>query len=76
MGQVTLYLDTETERAMKAAAQAANLSLSRWVGQLIQENLRQEWPRSVAELAGAWKDFPEAEELRAEMGEDVPREPI
>ena len=32
--QVTLYLDTETERAMKMAATAAGLSLSRWVAGL------------------------------------------
>lgn len=76
MGQVTLYLDTETERAMKRAARAAGVSFSRWVAGVIREKARSEWPRSVAELAGAWADMPESDELRATMGEDVPREPM
>lgn len=76
MGQVTLYLDTETERAMKRAARAAGISFSRWVAGAIREKASSEWPRAVAELAGAWADMPESDELRAAMGEDVPREPM
>ena len=76
MGQVTLYLDTDTERAMKKAAGAAGVSLSRWVAGLIREKASGEWPRSIAKLAGAWADMPEIAELRAAMGKDVPREPI
>jgi len=34
------------------------------------------WPESVKELAGAWPDFPTAEEIRSGLGEDVPREPL
>ncbi len=76
MGQVTLYLDTETEARMKEAAQAAGLSQSRWLAELIRERTANEWPPSVAALAGAWADMPTAEELRQNPGEDVPREPF
>ena len=50
MGQVTLYLDGESEAKMRAAAHA--------------------------KLAGTWsdEDFPSVEEIRSELGEDVPRE--
>ena len=33
-----------------------------------------EWPDKVRSLAGAWVDFPSAEELRQETGPDVKRE--
>jgi hypothetical protein len=76
MGQVTLYLDTETEARMKEAAQAAGVSQSRWLAELIRERTANEWPPSVAALAGAWADMPTVEELRQSPGEDVPREPF
>jgi len=76
MSQVTLYLDTETEEKMKTAAKAAGVSQSRWVADLIREKTAARWPDSIARLAGAWADFPTAEELRAGLGEDMPREPL
>ena len=76
MGQVTLYLDAETEARMKEAAKAEGVSQSRWLADLIRERTAKEWPPSVAALAGAWADLPSAEELRQGLGEDIPREPI
>lgn len=34
------------------------------------------WEAVVQKTAGAWPDFPTVEEIRAGMGEDVPREPF
>ncbi len=76
MGQVTLYMDEDTMARMRAAAEAAGLSMSAWLGQLVQERTRMEWPRSVVELAGAWRDLPTAEELRAAQPADVRRETL
>jgi hypothetical protein len=76
MGQITLYLDTDTESRVRSAAKAAGVSQSRWVAELIREKTATEWPKSVVRLAGAWADFPTAEEIRAGMGEDAPREPL
>jgi hypothetical protein len=76
MGQVTLYLDSETEAKLKGAAKAAGLSQSRWVAALIQEKTATEWPASIAQLAGAWAELQTAEELRTGEPEDVPREPF
>jgi hypothetical protein len=76
MGQVTLYLDAETEARMKEVAGAAGVSESRWLADLIREKTANEWPPSVAALASTWSDMPTAEELRQSQGKDVPREPI
>lgn len=73
MAQVTIYLDEHTEEQMDRAAKDAGLSRSRWVAELIREKTTSEWPESVRQLAGSWKDFPDVEEIRAGLGEDAPR---
>ncbi len=74
MAQVTIYMDDDTMARMRAAAEAAGQSMSAWLAQLVQERTRTEWPREVAALAGAWRDLPNAQELRAGQPEDVVRE--
>jgi hypothetical protein len=34
------------------------------------------WPSAIRDLAGAWTDLPMAEEIRKDLGEDLPREPF
>jgi len=74
MAQVTLYLDEETKKRMRKAAKAAGVSQSRWLAELVRLETANEWPAEVRELAGAWPDFPEAEELRRSSSRDVRRE--
>ena len=74
MAQVTLYLDEETKNRMRKAAKAAGVSQSRWLAELVRLETANEWPAEVRELAGAWPDFPEAQELRRSSGRDVRRE--
>jgi hypothetical protein len=78
MSQVTLYLDPETEAKMKAAARSAGVSQSRWVADLIREKTAARWPESLVKLVGTWADddFPSHKEIRAGIGEDLPREPF
>jgi hypothetical protein len=76
MAQVTLYMDDDTMVRMRAAAEAAGLSMSAWLAQLVRERTRTEWPREVAALAGAWRDLPNAEELRGGQATDLPRETL
>lgn len=76
MGQVTIYLDDETERRMVANAKVMKLSKSKWIANVIQEKLVNEWPDTVRELPGRWSDFPSFEELRADPGKDSNRETL
>lgn len=64
MGQVTIYLDDETEAKARAAARAEGVPLSKWVAARIQRRTRGEWPEAVRALAGAWSDLPSAEQIR------------
>jgi type VI protein secretion system component VasK len=76
MGQVTIYLDDENEKRLKAAAKSAGMPVSRWVAHLVEEKTRTVWPESVRQLAGAWQDFPDLETIRASEGEDSGRESL
>jgi hypothetical protein len=76
MGQVTVYLDDDTETLMKKSAEAAGVSQSKWVASAIRAKASREWPESVLALAGTWKDFPTLEQIRGKSGKDARREPF
>jgi hypothetical protein len=76
LAQITIYLDPETTAKLKAIAKNSNLSQSKWIANLIKEKVRNDWPESIIKLAGAWKDFPTAEELRRESVSDTKREEL
>jgi len=73
MGQVTIYLDDETEEKARTAARAKGVPLSRWVAERIQRRARGEWPEAVRALAGAWPDLPSAEQIRKSKAKDIAR---
>jgi hypothetical protein len=74
MPQLTIYLEDEVSALVKAAAKAARVSQSRWIADAIRSRVRTEWPKSVEALAGAWPDFPSADQIRKRQGADAPRE--
>ena len=77
MGQVTIYLDNETESKLKKAAKSSHLSVSKWIANMIEEKINTEWPQDVVSLAGCWKDdFPSLEEIRTNPGQDSKREEL
>lgn len=75
MGQVTIYLDKETEIKMKKAAKSNHLSVSKWVARIIREQIKTEWPHDFFKLAGSWENtFPSLDEIRNTQGADCKRE--
>jgi len=64
MGQVTIYLDDETEGKARAAARAEGVPFGRWVAGHIERRAKGEWPEAVRALAGAWPDMTSAERIR------------
>lgn len=76
MGQVTIYIDEQTEKKLQYMVEKSGISKSKWIAQLIREKSATTWPASIVELAGAWKDLPTAEEIRRGIGKDVRREPF
>lgn len=76
MAHLTIYLPDEVEREVRKSASESNLSVSRWVAGRITKSVETSWPAEFLALAGAFPDFPDAEELRRGYGEDVRRETL
>ena len=76
MSQVTIYIDEETEAVTRAAAEAAGVSLSRWISQILRARARTEWPADVVALEGAWRACEGEPHVSAARGDDVAREPM
>ncbi len=77
MGQVTIYLDNDTEKKIKTAAKASKTSVSKWITAIIKDKISTEWPQNIVNLAGSWKDdFPSLEEIRSTQGIDASREDL
>jgi len=76
MGQVTIYLDAETENTVRKITKKKGISKSKWIAELIREKTSSTWPERIVGLAGAWADLPTAAEIRKTMGRDARRETI
>lgn len=82
MTQVTLYIDADATARARAGAAAAKMSLSGWVTQLIKEHApavdKNGYPpgffESIAADTSLWDDFPSQDQIRSDMGKDLPRE--
>jgi len=73
MSQVTIYLPDPIEKRARRAAKAGGKSFSRWIVDLIVQELDTTWPKGVLDAAGAIPEFPDLEELRRGYGYDSPR---
>lgn len=76
MAQITLYIDDATQARLREAAEQRKVSQSQFVAELIRKATASQWPPEVLALAGSVPDFPLAEELRAGLPPDSPREPF
>ena len=74
MPHLTIYLTADVEQRVRKAAQASKVSVSKWVADRVTKSVETSWPPEFLALAGAFPDFPDADELRKGYGEDVPRE--
>ena len=64
MAPVAIYLDEEVLALVKAATKASGMSQSQWIAEAVRLCVKKEWPDLVLAIAGAWPDFPTAEEIR------------
>jgi hypothetical protein len=76
MAQITIYLEDDVLAKVKAATKAAGVSQSQWISEAVRLRMNKEWPAAVQQLAGAWPDFPSAEEIRDWQKSDLPRETL
>ena len=65
MAQLTIYIDTKTIKKIEKAAKEENVSVSKWVREILELKLNNEWPASYFSLFGSLgdSDLQEAEEM-------------
>ena len=76
MSQITIYLDSVTEKKVRRCAKAEGVSVSKWITNTIETNERDSWPPSLIEALGSWNDVPDQKAIRRSYGRDVPREKL
>ncbi len=73
MPQLTIYLDQETARKLEAAAEHEKVSRSAWASDAIRKCLPSDkLPESWFALYGSWEDDRTAEEIIADIDDNVP----
>jgi hypothetical protein len=73
MGQITIYLDSNSEKILRRSAKQKKLSVSKYVRILVREKNISEWPEEIIDSVGTWSDYPMVTELRAGYGDDMQR---
>ncbi len=74
MSQVTIYINNNLEEKIKKVAQSMNISISKFIANTVEQQLRDEWPDSIKQFSGSWDNFSDATEIRESQGQDVERE--
>jgi hypothetical protein len=73
MARLTIYLTDDVALRVRKAAKAAKVSVSKWAADRVTKSVETSWPPEFLALAGAFPDFPDADELRRGYGDDAPR---
>ncbi len=73
MSQVTIYLDTESMKQVKAAAKKERTSVSRWARARLCEALRPSWPAGYFSLFGELRDSGIERPAQGSLAEDAAR---
>ena len=74
MPQLNLYVDDELMERIRRAADTAELSISRYVAQLVRREIENEWPENFfEEVLGGWQGEPLT---RASQGMSEEREAL
>lgn len=74
MAQVTIYIPNELETQIKTMAGSLNISISKFIANILEQKVQNEWSLDSRKLAGAWDDFPTLKEIRSNQAEETPRE--
>ena len=76
MANVTIYLPEEVEDRIRRAARAEGTRVSRWIAGRLAALMNKGPATELVDLAGAFPDFPDVDELRHGYGFDTPRDTV
>ena len=64
MAQVTIYMNNDLETKIKNISSSLNLSISKFISNVLEEKVHNEWNSNIIKLAGSWDDFVSIDEIR------------
>jgi hypothetical protein len=76
MPQISLYIDEETLKKVKKAADADNTSISKWVGKQLKKTLQSSYTEDFQNLFGSIRDESLTIPERSSFDMDVKRESL
>jgi hypothetical protein len=76
MPQISLYIDEETLKKARRAAEQRNLSISRWVAEQIRSRVEAEYPAGFDDLFGSISDETSTEPSELPRSADTPRDSV
>lgn len=65
MPQLAIYIHDKLSNKLNKAIKVSGKSRSKWVADLIEAKLQDEWPEDFFELAGSWEGEETPEEIMA-----------
>ncbi len=74
MAQVTIYLNNSLEAQVKEMASSLNISISKFISNILEDRISNEWQSEIKELAGSWRTFTDLNDIRNSGSEDIKRE--
>ncbi len=76
MPQLSLYLNESTLKKIETAAKINNVSISKWVGETINNSLNNAWPADYFNLFGSLKDKNFKRPVQVDFNNDAERESL
>ena len=77
MPQLSLYVDRETLESIEEQAKVRDVSISRFVADILRKNISPGWPDGYGALFGSIAEDPSFVEPREpSFGDDAEREPL
>ncbi len=74
MAQVTIYMNNDLESKIKNIANSLGISISKFIANILEQKVQNEWNTTTKQLVGSWDDFPTLEEIRDTKTQNIQRE--
>lgn len=69
MTQLAIYIEDRLSEKLEKAVKASGKSKSKWIADIIEKELNDQWPENFFKLAGSWEDNREPDEIIKEIRE-------
>ena len=76
MSQITIQLDDHLEQHLIALATTMNLSIEKFIANLLEQSVHNDWHSSINQLVGVWSDDDQIQPIQTTNTVDSVREQL